>query len=69
MRNVTIKLLRNQYLQRHLNSTHVGVRYPCDECDYKARQKTSLKIHKKSKHEAAKYTCDGSIEFLRVKSF
>ena len=37
-------------LKEHVESIHEGVRYPCDQCDYKATQKGSLKRHKKSNH-------------------
>jgi len=38
-------------LQRHIKSQHEGVVYPCNVCDYKAKQTTQLKAHIKSKHE------------------
>ena len=38
-------------LKEHRESIHEGVRYPCDQCDYKASQKESLKTHRKSKHQ------------------
>ena len=30
----------------------------CDQCDCKAIQKQQVKIHKQSKHDDMKYTCD-----------
>ena len=42
----------------HIKSHHEGVKYPCDQCDYKATQKGSLLSHIKSKHEGVKYPCD-----------
>ena len=37
-------------LKRHQNSVHKGIKYPCNQCDYKATQTTHLKTHIKSKH-------------------
>ena len=34
------------------------MKYPCDECDYKAAQRTSLRIHKKGIHKGAMYQCN-----------
>ena len=30
-------------------------KFPCDQCDYKATQKSSLLTHIKSKHEGVKF--------------
>ena len=38
------------HLKKHIESIHEGVRFPCDQCDYKATQKTNLKKHRKGKH-------------------
>ena len=37
-------------LKEHRESIHEGVRYPCDQCDYKATTKGNIKKHKISKH-------------------
>ena len=42
---------------KHLKSKHQGVKYPCDQCDYKATQKGDLLRHLKSIHEGVKYPC------------
>ena len=42
----------------HLKSKHGGIKYPCDQCDFKATQKSNLLTHLKSKHEGVKYPCD-----------
>ena len=42
----------------HMKSEHEGVKYPCDQCDYKATWKHSLKRHFKSKHVGVKHACD-----------
>ena len=43
-----IKLLLFNF---HLSSMHVGVRYPCDYCDYTALRYDNLEAHIKSKHK------------------
>ena len=40
------------------NSKHLGVKYPCTECDYQATQQASLKTHFNSKHAGVTYPCD-----------
>ena len=35
-----------------------GIKYQCDECDYKATLKENLKKHKMSVHIGFKYPCD-----------
>ena len=34
------------------------VRYPCDQCDYKAKNVGNLKKHVESIHDGVCYTCD-----------
>ena len=36
---------------------HLGVRYPCSQCDYVATQMSHLNRHVQSKHELIKYPC------------
>lgn len=36
----------------------LGVKYPCDQCDYKAPLPHSLRQHIKTVHEGVKYPCD-----------
>ena len=38
-------------LRTHVKSIHEGVRYPCDQCDYKATQKSNLSKHSKINHK------------------
>jgi len=45
-------------LKKHVDSVHGNVRYPCDQCDYKATQKGSLKMHIGSVHGDVIYPCD-----------
>ena len=47
----------NTALWYHRKSIHEGVRYPCDQCDFQARRKSSLTEHI-LKHEGVKYSCD-----------
>ena len=39
-------------------SVHDGIKYQCDQSDYKAAQQSYIKTHKKSIHEGIKYHCD-----------
>ena len=43
-------------LYNHIQSVHI--KYPCNQCDYKASQKVSLKLHVQAKHEGIKYCCN-----------
>ena len=38
-------------LLTHIKSIHEGIKYPCDQCDFKATHKGTLKSHMKSIHE------------------
>ena len=37
---------------------HEGVKFPCEQCDYKATEKGELLRHMKSIHEGVKFTCE-----------
>jgi hypothetical protein len=39
-------------LKHHIASTHEGVRYPCDQCEYKAKANSHLTRHKKLVHKS-----------------
>ena len=41
-----------------MESLHEGIKYNCDQFDYKATQKHKLEIHKESQQEGIKYDCD-----------
>ena len=41
----------NQGLKSHFEAEHKGVRFSCEQCDYKSSYKTSLKLHIRVKHE------------------
>ena len=45
---------------KHLKSmkSNEGVKFPCDQCDYKTTRKNSLMTHIKSRHEGVKFPCD-----------
>jgi len=45
-------------LWSHKKSIHVGLRYPCDQCEYAATHLSNLKEHKKSIHEGVQYPCN-----------
>ena len=34
------------------------MKFPCDQCDYKATWKSHLLTHIKSKHKGVKFPCD-----------
>ena len=38
-------------LRRHVESIHLGIKYPCEHCSYKATNKGHLKRHFKSFHK------------------
>ena len=42
-------------MSRH--GRHEGVKFTCDQCDYKAPSKSSLLVHFKSMHEGVKFLC------------
>ena len=42
----------------HIKALHKGIKYPCDQCDFKATQKSNLLTHIKSIHECVKYPCE-----------
>ena len=37
-------------LKEHREAKHLGIRHPCDKCDFVATRAKSLVRHKKSKH-------------------
>ena len=39
-------------------TNHEGIKYPCNQCEYKASEKGQLQIHIQSQHEGIKYPCD-----------
>ena len=47
-------LATKQTMIQHHRAQHLGIRYPCDQCDYQATQKNHLKKHKEAKHRLLK---------------
>ena len=48
----------NKTEQKIKLKSYGGMRYSCDQCDYKARQKGSLKTHIESVHGGVRYPCE-----------
>ena len=44
--------------RKHIESAHGKVKYSCNQCEYKATTKGSLKTHIESVHEKVKYPCN-----------
>jgi len=44
-------------LMQHVDSTHEGKKYGCDECSYQATRPFQLKEHKKALHTNTTYQC------------
>ena len=47
---------RTDSVTRHQKSTHIGIQYPNDECEYKATRKSHLASHQ-TVHMGRKQTC------------
>ena len=45
-------------LWRHMQAVHEGLRYNCDQCEYKAIRQSSLTSHIQAVHEGVRYKCD-----------
>ena len=45
-----MKFTRSSSLMEHIRIQHEGIRYPCNQCDYKATKLYSLKFHMETKH-------------------
>ena len=50
--------LANLIIKRHVKTIHVGVRYPCGQCDYNFTDKGNFRKHVKSIHEGVRFPCD-----------
>ena len=49
---------KGSHLKTHNDNVHLGVRYPCDKCEYKATNPANLRTHIRSKHDGIKVPCD-----------
>lgn len=45
------------HLTRHVESLHLGIKYPCKLCSYKASQISNLVTHTETVHEKKQYNC------------
>ena len=45
-------------LQFHKQIVHEGIRYECNECDFKATLMKHLKNHTESVHKGVRYNCN-----------
>ena len=50
--------LENHILTYHNKSKYFGDKYPCNQCQYEATQKSSLIRHIQSIHEGLRYNCN-----------
>ena len=55
---ITEPTIRVILTHTHKKSQYEGVRYVCDQCDYRATHQGNLTSHKKSQHEGVRYYCD-----------
>ena len=46
------------YLTKHIQSKHKGIKYACNHCDKQYTLQSSLTTHIQSVHEGIRYTCD-----------
>ena len=42
---------RKTHMVTHFRSNHLGIKYPCNQCDYQATQQGSLQRHIQRKHQ------------------
>ena len=42
----------------HIRNIHEGVKFDCDQCDFKAGTPSVLNVHRKAEHEGFTYECD-----------
>ena len=42
----------------NMSGNHEVVKFPCNQCDFKASKKGNLMTHLKSRHKGLKYPCD-----------
>ena len=55
--NVTIEL-HSMVILLHINTVHEGVRYDCNQCDYRYTQQGKHTTHIKLVHNGLRYNCN-----------
>ena len=45
-------------LKIHIDSVYEQIKYPCNQCEYKATEKGHLQTHIESVNERVKYHCN-----------
>ena len=50
--------------QDHIKSVHEGIRFSCEQCDYKATSRANLKKHVQGRHAARTLPCDYCDEYV-----
>ena len=50
--------LHSKEILRHTNSVHEGLKYICDQCEYKVIKQRNHKKHKQSVYEGVTCNCD-----------
>ena len=45
-------------IEVQLKPVNKGVRYSCDQCEFKTTKQNNLTLHQQSKHEGIRYSCD-----------
>ena len=58
MSNVGIVHHSGSVLAMHVKSKQEKIKYPCEQCPYKATRKSNLAVHIKSIHKGEKCSCD-----------
>ena len=53
-----VTIMSKNHLKIHRESVHLGLIYPCQKCDHKAKTENDLKVHDKSVHRGIKYQCN-----------
>ena len=54
---------KKSLLSRHHREEHEGVRYPCNKCNYQAKQRSQLKCHMEGKHNDNRLRCGDYCNF------
>jgi len=49
---------RKHQLQEHVKAVHLGIKFPCYQCDYVASCEKNLQMHIESKHDNIRYSCE-----------